>query len=486
MRLGGLFASAGLICPEEYENIEYTGVVTDSRRVTKGSIFVAVRGYNNDGHRYISQAIKNGASVIVAEQVRDWCVGGAAIILVESTLRASVSLYNAHYGYPWRDVKITAVTGTNGKTSVAHMLESIFLSAGIPCALLGTLGCCINGKQSSLCRTGLTTPPSSELYPLLAHLRDVGVKHLFMEVSSHALAQGRVSGIEFECGIYTGLSRDHLDFHGTMENYFLAKASLFEHCKIKIFNADDEYASRLSAMYGGIFASRQRGANAFVGDVECTLDGTRYKLEYKNKIQEITLGALGDFSVSNSSLAALAAYELGLPSEAVAKGLSRALGAKGRMERLKTDAPFDVIIDFAHTPDALYRLITTVKQMCGERRIVTLFGCGGNRDRGKRKQMGAVSTALSDLTVITSDNPRDESAKEIISDILKGIDKEKPYKVIEDRREAIEYVISTARAGDVILLCGKGHETYIIDNDGERPFDERETVREVFEKGRTS
>ncbi len=484
MRLGELFASAGLNCPAEYRELEYTGVVTDSRKVTEGSIFIAVRGHNNDGHDYIKEAIKNGASVIVAEQVRDECVGGAAIIIVENTACAAARLYNEHYRQPCKDIKIIAVTGTNGKTSVCFMLESIFITAGYKCATLGTLGCRVLGEDCSLCQTGLTTPPAGELYPLLAHLRKIGITHLFMEVSSHALATGRVSGVEFECGVFTNLSRDHLDFHKDMEEYFLTKASLFEHCKRKFVYADGEYAKRLSAMYGGIFAcSRERG-DATAKNIQATLDGCRYTLEYKNSEYNISLGALGDFSVSNSLCAAAVALELGISPDAVALGLSRFSGVSGRMEKIELDgAPFCVIIDFAHTPDALESLLMSVRRMhTGRGRIITLFGCGGERDRGKRRQMGAIASRLGDLTVITSDNCRGESRAQIMSEILKGIDKEKPYKVIEERESAIEYAMELLGKGDILLLCGKGHERYIEDESGRHSFDEREIVRRIYSR----
>ncbi len=484
MRLGTLFASAGLICPEKYANVEYTGVVTDSRKVVKGSIFIALRGHNSDGHEYINEAIKNGASVIVAEQVRDGCVGGAAIILVENTACAAARLYNVHYDYPSKDIKITAVTGTNGKTSVCFMLESIFLAAHCRCATLGTLGLRILGEPSTLCETGLTTPPLGELYPLLAHLRDMGITHLFMEVSSHALAMGRVQGIEFECGIFTNLTRDHLDFHKDMEEYFLTKASLFMHCKKKIVYADGKYAKRLSALYGGVFACSREKGDLTAKNIQTSFDGCSYTLGYKNNEYDISLGALGDFSVNNSLCAAAVALEMGIGMSAVARGLARFSGVTGRMERLCLDsAQFSVIIDFAHTPDALEALLLSVRKMrreCG--RIVVLFGCGGERDRGKRRQMGALASRLADFSVITSDNCRGEPCEQIIADILKGIDKEKPYSVVESREAAIEYAMRILGRGDILLLCGKGHERYIEDKNGRKPFDERQLVRQIYSR----
>ncbi len=479
MRLGELFSKAGLYCPEKYKQIQYTQIVTDSRKVTDGSIFVALHGYNSDGHEYIGNAAEKGAVAIVAERVHDECVGGAAIILVDNTRIAAARLYNAQYSFPCRDIKIIGVTGTNGKTSVTLMLESILISAGVRCATLGTLGCRVLGNSTELCHIGMTTPDMSELYPLLADLRSLGITHLCMEVSSHALAERRVEGFEFECGIFTNLTRDHLDFHGSMENYFLAKAALFSKCKKKIFNIDDSYGKRLSALYGGSFAVSRKMGDATASDIVCSLDGGEYTLKYKNQNTKIKLGALGDFSVTNSLLAASAALEIGIDMSAVSEGLSRFCGAEGRMQRVDVGScEFEAIIDFAHTPDALERLLKSVREICPKNsRIITLFGCGGERDRGKRRQMGAIASRLSDFVMITSDNPRGEQPEDIIKDILKGIDKEKPHKVIVSRAEAIEFSLDTARKGDILLFCGKGHEKYQIDKDGMHPFDEQELIK---------
>ncbi len=482
MHLGELFAASGLVCPDEYLDIEYTDVTTDSRKVVKGSIFVAVRGYNNDGHEYINEAVENGASVIVAEQVRDECVGGAAIILIENTAYAAARLYNEHYKDILKNISITAVTGTNGKTSVCFMLESIFLEANYRCATLGTLGLRILGKPSTLCATGLTTPPASELYPLLAHLKNEGITHLFMEVSSHALATHRAAGLRFSCGVFTNLAREHLDFHKGMEEYFLAKASLFMHCDKKIVYSGDSYARRLARMYGGVVTCSREHGDLTAKNIETTLDGCTYTLGYKNNEYQISLGVLGDFYVSNSMCAAAAALECGISPDTVARGLARFSGVSGRMEAVALDgAPYSVIIDFAHTPDALEALLLCTRGMhAGRGRIITLFGCGGERDRGKRRQMGAIASRLSDLTVVTSDNCRGEPPMQIISEILKGVDKERAYKVIADREAAIEYAMQMLGRGDVLLLCGKGHEKYIDDKNGRRAFDEREIVRRIY------
>lgn len=478
MRLDRLLAAVGAECPENLKTTEIKEIVTDSRMATKGCMFIAVKGHNTDGHEYISEAVKNGAVVIVAEQVRDGCVGGAAIIKVDNTAIASALLYNIQSDYPSRKLKIVGVTGTNGKTSVCAALESIFLAAGKSCAVIGTLGARINGKRSDYPTGGLTTPVPSELYPFLAYLASIGVEYVFMEVSSHSLALGRVAGVEFEYGVFTNLTRDHLDFHGTMENYFLTKATLFERIKRGVINTDDPYGKRLGAMYGGIFASLRDNTQIYARDVVTTLSGSRYTLCRDNQKYEINLCALGDFSVMNTLEAAAVALDAGISPEAVIGGLSRFCGAKGRMERISPeDLPFDVIIDYAHTPDALEKVLMNVRETKPtDGKIILVFGCGGDRDRGKRREMAHIASRLADFCVVTSDNSRSEAPETIIGDILKGIDKEKPYVSIVSRKKAIEYALSLACKGDTVLLCGKGHEKYEIDADGKHPFDEEKIV----------
>lgn len=486
MKVKEIFDSAGLEFPAKYGDIEFCDAVTDSRLVRRGSMFIALRGYNTDGHNYIEKAIGNGASVIVAEQVRDECVGGAAIILIDNTRRAAALLYNAICKFPSKRIKLVGVTGTNGKTSICFMLKSIFEAAGIPCGVIGTTGAYISGIDEPIAKTGLTTPEAAQLFPLLEKMADMGAKYVFMEVSSHALARGRVVGLEFELGIFTNLSRDHLDFHGSMENYFLAKASLFSKCKHVIVNRDDAYGRRLALLYGGsITCSAKVEASVTAKDITLSREKTSYKLKYGARDVEldISLGALGDFSVINSLEAAAAAICLKIEERAVKEGLSRFFGAKGRFERVYS-GEFDVLIDYAHTPDALERVLESVRKTYHSRtaNIITVFGCGGERDKGKRKQMGRIASRLADITVISSDNPRSEDPDEIIKSILKGVNKEKRYAVIPDRKSAIEYAISLARAGDVVLVAGKGHETYQIDANGEHPFDEIKIINDAIVK----
>ena len=482
MLLGKLFSAAGLECPEEYLNIEISKIVTDSREACERCMFICVSGYNTDGHEYIKEAINKGAVVIVSERVCDECVGGAAIIKIDNTRRAAALLYNAQCGRPSEKIKLIGVTGTNGKTSVCHMLESIFSEAGVKCGVIGTVGVRALGEDLTPFREGMTTPDAAGLYPLLAKMADMGVTHVFMEVSSHALAQDRVAGLEFECGIFTNLTRDHLDFHGSMEEYFRQKASLFSRCRYKIINADDAYGKRLLDIYENCVTCSVGGDGDFCARQICYgTDRTQYKLKFGGGELEISLGALGDFSVFNSLEAAAAALTLGISPDALIGGLLRFRGAKGRMERvLDGDSPFEVIVDYAHTPDALERLLMSVRSIRKARgRIILVFGCGGDRDKGKRKQMGRIASRLADFVVVTSDNSRSERPEDIIAEILKGIDKEKPYRAIASRKQAIEYAIESAAQDDIIVLAGKGHEKYEIDACGKHFFDEVQIVKDA-------
>ncbi len=478
MLTGTLFERAGLECPEECKDVEITDIVTRSDKVTEGSMFICIRGNNTDGHDYIGEAVNNGAVVIVAEQVRDECVGGAAIIKVDNTRHVAALLYNIQCDEPTKKLLAVGVTGTNGKTSVCALLESIFLSEGVACGVIGTTGCRVCGEPLDGEYASLTTPDVHELYSILAKMARLGVTHVFIEVSSHALSLSRVDAIEFEYGIFTNLSRDHLDFHGDMEKYFLAKARLASLCKTLVVNTDDEYGARLAQMCPRALTCSTREGDFVARDASCDAMGSEYALVYSGGELEARVSALGDFTVMNSLMAAAVALDMGISADAVGRGLLRFFGACGRMERAVSAQPYEVIVDYAHTPDALERLLVSSRVLrSGNGRTILVFGCGGDRDKGKRKQMAHIASRYSDEVIVTSDNSRSESAEAIIADILKGIDKEKPYTVIPSRARAIEYAVNIARAGDVVLLAGKGHEKYEIDADGKHAFDEKEIVR---------
>lgn len=489
MRFGELLSEVGLRCPADVEEKTVTDIVTDSREVTKDSIFVCICGGVSDGHDHVEKAIEAGAAVIVAEKVRGVCVGGAAIILVENTRLTASLLYNVWYGKPAADLKIIGVTGTNGKTSTARMLLEIFENAGYPCGFLGTVGYMSVGRQL-ISEAQMTTPDPRTLYLALTQMKREGAQYVFMEVSSHALSQSRVGAIRFDTAVFTNLTEDHLDYHKDMESYYNAKKKLFEQSQRAVVNIDDAYGERL---FGYL---KDRGADV----KSCSLDkgdfcalfsrssdlaGSEYVLKCANGTYRVSLPILGSFQIMNSLEAASVALLHGIPIESIRDTLRSFGGISGRMERLEAHPKqnFDIIIDYAHTPDALEKLLRSVKEIKDDRAsTVLVFGCGGEREKEKRRLMGQIASSLADICIISSDNPRSEDPHKIILDILKGVDKEKAYTVIEDRAEAIGQAVRYAKKGDVVVLAGKGHELYQIDSDGKHHFDEREIVREALKK----
>ncbi len=487
MQLKELFGKAGIACPTDAEAIEITNIVTDSRRVTQGSLFVCQRGTKTDGHEYIDQAIKNGAAVIVAEQKRDVCVGGAAAyIMLDNTRRVAALLYNAWYGRPTEKLKIIGVTGTNGKTSVTTLLYDIFKSYGYKIGLIGTV--ChkrADGRPLSLSKEGstMTTPDPEQLYHLLSELAKEGAEYVVMEVSSHALALCKTDAITFDIGVFTNLTMDHLDFHGSMEEYYKSKRKLFSQSRKALVCIDGEYGKRLcQELSGEKFTVSVTEGDFCALSVNCGSSGISYILKAPRESVEIKTPLIGSFNVINSLMSASLACLYGIPLSHIAKALSQSRGVRGRMEKVQLPpSDITVIVDYAHTPDALEKLLLSVRELREPKsKLILLFGCGGERDREKRRIMAQIASRLSDFTIVTSDNARGEDPSRIFSDILKGIDKEKPYTVIEDRREAIEYAVNTAKHGDIIVLAGKGHENYEITARGILPFSEAEIVKEAF------
>ncbi|MBQ8331543.1 MAG: UDP-N-acetylmuramoyl-L-alanyl-D-glutamate--2,6-diaminopimelate ligase [Clostridia bacterium] len=493
MKVSELFGRAEMEYPPELGDIEITEIVTDSRQVKDGCLFLCIRGLHTDGHEYVEDAIKAGAKVIVAEQVRDACVGGAAARIVRKNTRKSAALlYNAWYGNPTEKLTIIGVTGTNGKTSVCSMLFELFRAAGYRCGIIGTV-CCrsADGRSLSHSKNGglanMTTPDPEELYAMLAEMAADGVQFVFMEVTSHALALHKVDAIRFDTAIFTNLTRDHLDFHGEMEEYYQAKKRLFSLCRQALIHLADETGKRLLRELDCPVLTYSVGEGDYCALIRKRkgMEGFRLLITSPEESFETDLPLVGEFSVQNALAASAVALAYGIPSKTVCRVLSGTQGAVGRMERLTLSppAPFSVLIDYAHTPDALEKLLRSVRDCrVGEERIVLLFGCGGERDRGKRKEMAIIASRLADRVILTSDNSRGEDPDQIFADILKGMDKEKEYTVIRDRREAIAYGVENARKGDILILAGKGHETYEINGEGRRAFDEREIVREIWKR----
>ncbi|MBO4308514.1 MAG: UDP-N-acetylmuramoyl-L-alanyl-D-glutamate--2,6-diaminopimelate ligase [Clostridia bacterium] len=492
MELKFLCEAAGLICPDSLVGGEVGAICTDSRAVVENSLFVCIKGLHNDGHAMIFDAISRGARWAVVQKGCDYSAPeGFPILVAEDTRRACARLYNAYYGFPTERMKFIGVTGTNGKTSVTHLLLSILETSLCKCGLIGTVGCKSAGRPLENRMfdhlANMTTPDPSELYRMLAEMASEGVEYVLMEATSHALALGKLDPIEFEAAIFTNLTPDHLDFHGTMEAYARAKSELFRKSKLSIVNSDDPAAEQMiRAGAGRVVTCSQTGlaADYTAKDIrDLGRNGVAYTICSENSRLSLQCAIPGSFSVMNSMQAAICAKELGFGASAIKDALASVGGVRGRMERLKLgpSADFSVIIDYAHTPDALEKLLRTARTFCRkDERVVIVFGCGGDRDRSKRPIMGAIASEYADEVIVTSDNSRSEDPAEIIREILAGIDPTRPARVIPDRATAIETAILTARTGDIILLAGKGHEEYEITKEGRKPFSEREIVHRAL------
>ena len=446
--------------------IEISGISTDSRSAETGNVFVCIKGEHIDSHdeRYVSEAVNNGAAVVITD--RDIDVS-CTLIKVADTHKSLAVMCANYYGRPQDKLRLIAVTGTNGKTTVTHMLKAIYEEAGCKCAVIGTV------------TNELTTPVPQQLYPLLAELVNSGIEYVFMEASSHALYLGRLEGIKFRYGIFTNLTQDHLDFHGTMEEYLKAKAILFRQSDIGIVNCDDEYCEALSklAKCEMLYYSVNGGADFNAENIKkLGTDGVRYDFHTVCEMFRLTVPIPGTFTVYNSLAAVSCAYHDGIAPAVIRTALKKFQGVPGRLELLRNERNINVFIDYAHTPDALENVLTVLRELKNGGNLIVLFGCGGDRDNIKRSVMGKIASRLADFVIITSDNSRTEDPKKIINDIMRGIDKELPHIVIENRAEAIKYAVDMAGKNDIILLAGKGHENYEITADGKHPFSERELV----------
>ncbi|MBQ9978342.1 MAG: UDP-N-acetylmuramoyl-L-alanyl-D-glutamate--2,6-diaminopimelate ligase [Clostridia bacterium] len=485
MRLYDICRGANIECPPHLADAEIEGITSDSRRVKRNYLFFCLSGMRDDGHRYIRAALERGAYAAVIEDKRYACDRS---ITVESTRASLARAMNVLCGEPTKKLKFIGVTGTNGKTSVSVMIKHIFDSSKKDCEIIGTLNCSSFSEKSDDFAKNFTTPDPEELYPMLRRISDAGIEWVVMEASSHALKLHKLEPIDFEIGIFTNLTEDHLDFHGDMEDYFKSKLCLFDKCKLGIINIDGDYGKRIlqSAKCSAKTCSLTEKADYFAESISYFGEhGTKYTIKTQAERINAFCRAPGAFSVMNSMQAIAAAIELGIDREDAERAIERFSGVRGRLERVpeSDELGYDVFIDYAHTPDALEQLLIAVRNFKREgSRIILLFGCGGDREKEKRAKMGGIATELADITVITGDNPRSEDPQEIINDILQGIDKSKEYIVIQHRKNAIGYAMALAREGDVVLLAGKGHENYEINGRGRFHFDEREIIREIIDK----
>ena len=462
-----------LECTADQE-LDITQIHYDSRKVTPGSLFVAISGFASDGNRFIPMAMEKGARVVVTARKPDIEV---PYVLVKSDRLAMALLGCNFYGNPAGSMTMIGVTGTNGKTSVTLLLKQVLeKTLGAKVGLVGTMANMI-GQQSI--PTERTTPESLDLQALFAQMRDSGCTHVVMEVSSHAMTLERVGGVHFNVAAFTNLTEDHLDFHKTMDAYCDAKAELFRRCDKAIVNLDDNYSDRiLEACSSPVMTtSIKNKADLYAAEAELFSEGICYYACSSEEKVHVQVPIPGKFTVYNSLTVLAIARQLGISLADTAKALAEAEGVKGRVEVVPTaDMPFSVLIDYSHTPDSLENVLTSVRDFC-KGRILCVFGCGGDRDPIKRPIMGRIGVEKSDIAIITSDNPRSEEPMAIIADILKGVKKEYgEYFVIEDRRKAIRYAMDIAEKDDIIVLAGKGHETYQEIQGHKYHLDEREEV----------
>lgn len=465
-----LFKSA---CTDEIKNIDITSIAYDSRKVKDGGVFVCIKGYETDGHKYAQAAAKNGAAVIVAEDKIDVDV---PVVYVDDTRRFLAELSCTFYGNPSDKFRLIGITGTNGKTTITYLIKSILETAGKQVGIIGTNQNIIGDKVLLTKSTTPTTPNSLELQQLFNEMVHYGADYVVMEVSSHALELDRVYGCKYDVGVFTNLTQDHLDFHKTMENYLNAKAKLFAMSAKGVVNYDDDGGKKIvqkADCSDIIKVGMGSDCDIQAKNITSTTRGSHFDIVYKDKEYPAWVGIPGEFSVYNAVCAIGAAIQLGIAIDDAIKGLSTATGVVGRVEVVPTDTDYTVIIDYAHTPDGLENVIKCVKGFA-QGRVITLFGCGGDRDNAKRPIMGKIAGELSDFCIVTSDNPRTENPELIIDEIEEGIKNTSgEYIRITDRREAIAHALDMAQKGDVIILAGKGQETYQIIGKEKFDFDER-------------
>ena len=452
----------------------------DSRKVQPGDLYACVPGFKVDGHDFAEKAINSGAVALVVDHFLPLNVPQVKVANVRQVIG---HLAAAVYGHPSEQLELVGVTGTNGKTTITYLIEKIGTKHGQKVGLIGTLGSRINGREIPGERT---TPEAIEVQKLLGDMVAEGVSLAVMEVSSHALDLGRVSGCEFDVGIFTNLTQDHLDYHKTMEDYLYAKSRLFSNLKgkkqpkISILNGDDASFKMLSGASAATVVSYgiNHEADYKAENVEVTAAGVRFVVRFREGLQTIKYSTPGVFSVYNALAAFAWGVERGYSAESVAEALAEIPGVPGRFESVRLGQPFQVIVDYAHTPDGLENVVRTAQSFT-KGRLITVFGCGGDRDRGKRPIMAEAASQYSDFVIVTSDNPRTEDPDQIIKEVLIGISGV-DHVALRDRREAIWSACRMAKAGDTILIAGKGHETYQIFGTEVHPFDDREVAREAL------
>ena len=478
MKLSEILKEINVLSAAASGDTEITGVCYDSRRVKSGDLFVAVRGYESDGHKYIPMAVEKGCAAVLCEEAP---AGNVPYVQTDDSRLGLALAARNFYGDPSREMKVIGITGTNGKTTTTILIKQILeKTLGAKVGLIGSISNMIGDEEF---HAEHTTPESGDLQALFRQMADAGCTHCVMEVSSHSLVLRRVAGVHFAVGLFTNLTQDHLDFHNTMEEYAKAKAMLFPMCEKTAANADDPWTETVvkdapQPVY--TFSAKSDSASLTARDIRLAPSGVRFCALEEGELVRVKTNLPGQFSVYNALAAISCARLLGVSLADAAAALETAYGAKGRVEPVPTDGDYSIFIDYAVTPDAIENVLTTLRGIA-PKRLVMLFGAGGDRDRKKRPIMGKLSADIADFVIVTSDNPRTENPMSIIEEILPGVRAGKaPYKVICDRPEAIRWAIDHHEPGDVILLCGKGHEDYQIIGHEKIHMDEREIVADYL------
>jgi UDP-N-acetylmuramoyl-L-alanyl-D-glutamate--2,6-diaminopimelate ligase len=481
MLIEGIGPSKGVA----FRDAEVTGIATDSRALRPGDCFVAVAGHAADGHAFVEDAVRNGAAALVVERAVEAPV--PAVIVRNSSLAAAL-MAKRFYGDPASHLRLAGITGTNGKTSSAFLLRSIMNIAHGPCGMIGTIG---YGVADELSSTRNTTPGAVDLYRVMAEFLKRGCRSAVMEVSSHAAEQGRIAGLEFDVGAFTNVTRDHLDYHGTLERYVEAKEAFVrtlaesKRCKAPgtlVYNADDPEVVRVAKRFTGprVSFGVSSPADVRAESVKAGLTGTSFDLVIGPERTRLDLKLLGTISVYNALTAAASARALGVGSGAIKAGLEGVAQVPGRFQVVSIGRGPTAVVDYAHTPDALEKLLNFCREL-RPRKIVTVFGCGGDRDRGKRPMMGGIAARLSNIVFVTDDNPRTEDPDLIVKEILAGVgESAAPVHVVRDRRSAIREAIRAAVEGDLVVIAGKGHENEQIVKSGRVPFNDAFEAEEAL------
>jgi len=470
--------------PPKFINVEVRRISCDSRNVAPGTVFVAVRGPMQDGHRYIDDAVKKKASAVILEDISLKPPEGSRVpfIVVKDSKEALSKISDVFFGHPYQRVKCVGITGTNGKTTVSYLIKSILNSADIKCGLIGTIG---NKVREENLKTNNTTPGVLELHGLIKDMAQAGDTYVALEVSSHALDQERVKGIIFRSAIFTNLTQDHLDYHKTMEDYFLAKQKLFTECAGRdtnfIINKDEAFGQRLLGSLNGRILTYGFSSDADVCVMrhELSRNGSQAIIKIPQGVINIVSSLVGRHNLYNIMAAVAFGVSEGLGPVSIKNGIEAVSYVPGRLERIDTKKGFSVFVDYAHTDDALKNVLESLRLILHNGRIITVFGCGGDRDKGKRPKMGRVVSALSDYCFVTSDNPRDEDQAVIIEQIIAGMEKNN-FEVIPDRFKAIQKALVMAADGDFVLVAGKGHETYQIVKGKTLAFDDKSVVLKIL------